>query len=279
MAKQEGLTLRFLYNTVVGRGVLKIFISPFVSKMGGFILSTRLSKLAVKNFAKKNNINVDEYYVDDIKSFNDFFARRVKEDKRPIDMVKNDFISPADGHLSFYKIKDDLVIPVKQSMFSISSLLQNEEIAKKYDDGICIVIRLCVDNYHRYCYLDDGSKGENIFIPGKLHTVRPIALANIPVFTENAREYTILNTKNFGDVIQVEVGALMVGKIKNNHEEHEFKRGEEKGMFLFGGSTIMLLVEKNKINIPDEYFDLTSNEQELDIKMGEKIALKYTKKN
>ena len=129
MAKQEGLTLRFLYNTVVGRGVLKIFISPFVSKMGGFILSTRLSKLAVKNFAKKNNINVDEYYVDDIKSFNDFFARRVKEDKRPIDMVKNDFISPADGHLSFYKIKDDLVIPVKQSMFSISSLLQNEEIA------------------------------------------------------------------------------------------------------------------------------------------------------
>ena len=279
MAKQEGLTLRFLYNTVVGRGVLKIFISPFVSKMGGFILSTRLSKLAVKNFAKKNNINVDEYYVDDIKSFNDFFARRVKEDKRPIDMVKNDFISPADGHLSFYKIKDDLVIPVKQSMFSISSLLQNEELAKKYDDGICIVIRLCVDNYHRYCYLDDGSKGENIFILGKLHTVRPIALANIPVFTENAREYTILNTKNFGDVIQVEVGALMVGKIKNNHEEYEFKRGEEKGMFLFGGSTIMLLVEKNKINIPDEYFDLTSNEQELDIKMGEKIALKYTKKN
>ncbi|MDE6292695.1 MAG: phosphatidylserine decarboxylase [Bacilli bacterium] len=279
MKKQEGLVLRFLYNTVIGRGVLKIFVSPFVSKMGGFVLSTRFSKIFVDRFARKNNIDVSDYYVDDIKSFNDFFARKVKEDKRPIDMVKKDFISPADGHLSFYRIDDDLVIPVKQSMFRISTLLESEELAKKYEDGICIVIRLCVDNYHRYCYLDDGSKTNNVYIPGKLHTVRPIALANIPVFTENAREYTILSTDNFGDVAQIEVGALMVGKIKNNHQEHDFKRGEEKGMFLFGGSTIILLVEKNKIKIPDEYFEMTKNEQELDIKMGEKIALKYTKKN
>ncbi|MDE6142204.1 MAG: phosphatidylserine decarboxylase, partial [Bacilli bacterium] len=129
MNKQEGITLRFLYNTFIGRGFLKIFISPFVSKMGGFILSTRLSKLFVKNFARKNKINMDDYYVDDIKSFNDFFARRVKEEKRPIDMAKKNFISPADGHLSFYKIKDDLVLPVKQSMFSISSLLQDDSLA------------------------------------------------------------------------------------------------------------------------------------------------------
>lgn len=279
MKKQEGLVLRFLYNTVIGRGVLKIFVSPFVSKMGGFVLSTRFSKIFVDRFARKNNIDVSDYYVDDIKSFNDFFARKVKEDRRPIDMVKKDFISPADGHLSFYRIDDDLVLPVKQSMFRISTLLENEELAKKYEDGICIVIRLCVDNYHRYCYLDDGSKTNNVYIPGKLHTVRPIALEKMPVFTENAREYTILSTDNFGDVAQIEVGALMVGRIKNNHQECKFKRGEEKGMFLFGGSTIILLVEKNKIKVPDEYFEMTNNEQELDIKMGEKIALKYTKKN
>lgn len=277
MDKQEGLVLRFLYKTVLGRCFLRILVSPFISKMSGFILSTRLSKLVVKNFIRKNNINVSDYYVDDIKSFNDFFARKVKEERRPIDMVKKDFISPADGHLSFYKIEDDLVLPVKQSMFSISSLLQNEKLAKKYKGGICIVIRLCVDNYHRYCYLDDGSKADNVYIPGKLHTVRPIALESIPVFTENAREYTILNTENFGDVAQIEVGALMVGKIKNNHQEYEFKRGEEKGMFLFGGSTIILLVEKNKVVIPDECFVMTKVRKEIDIKMGEKIGDKYTK--
>lgn len=278
MEKKESLFLRFLYNTVIGRVFLKVVCSPFVSKICGVILSTRLSKLAVKRFARKNNINVDDYYVDEIKSFNDFFSRKVKEDRRPIDKNKKDFISPADGHVSFYPIKDNLVFPVKQSIFCINFLLKNRRLTEQYKDGICIVIRLCVDNYHRYCYLDDGTKEENRFISGQLHTVRPIALAKKAVFTENAREYTVLHTKNFGDVTQVEVGALCVGKIKNYHEEHTFKRGEEKGMFLFGGSTIILLVEKDKVVIPDEYFEMTKNGKELDIKMGEKLGEKYTKK-
>lgn len=270
--KREGLALRFLYNTVLGRLLLKIIASPFLSCVMGKLMDTRLSKLAVKRFARKNNINMSDYYVDEIRSFNDFFARKVKEDKRPIEMDRNSFISPADGHLSFYPIKDDLVFPVKQSVFSIKSLLKNEKLAKKYEGGVCIVIRLCVDNYHRYCYLDDGSKEKNIFIKGKLHTVRPIALEKYPVFTENAREYTVMHTKNFGDVTEVEVGALCVGKIKNNHEEYTFKRGEEKGMFLFGGSTIILLVEKDKVNIPKKYYKMTEDSQEIDIKMGEVIA-------
>ncbi len=279
MKKDEGIVLRFLYNTILGRALLKVLCSRFISQIGGFVLSTRISKLAVKQFALKNNIDVTEYYVDNIQSFNDFFSRKIKEGKRPIDKKKTVFISPADGHLSFYKIEDDLVLPVKQSLFKISTLLNDEELAKKYKDGICIVIRLCVDNYHRYCYLDDGSQKENIYIPGKLHTVRPIALVKYPVFTENAREYTVLKTKNFGDVVQIEVGALMVGKIKNIHENYDFKRGEEKGMFLFGGSTIILLLEKDKVKIPDEYFKLTAKGKEIDIKMGEKIGEKYTKNN
>lgn len=276
--KKEGLALRFLYNTVLGRLVLKVIASPFLSRIIGSFMNTRLSKLAINNFAHKNNINVDDYYVDDVKSFNEFFARKVKEDRRPIEMDKKSFISPADGHLSFYHIKDDLVFPVKQSVFSIKTLLKDDELAQLYDDGVCIVIRLCVDNYHRYCYLDDGSKDENVFIKGKLHTVRPIALEKYPVFTENSREYTVMHTKNFGDVTQVEVGALCVGKISNNHEEHTFKRGEEKGMFLFGGSTIILLVEKDRVAIPDEYYEMTNKTHELDIKMGEEIAKKYTLK-
>lgn len=276
--KKEGLALRFLYNTVLGRLVLKVIASPFLSSIIGNLMNTRLSKLAINNFARKNNINVDDYYVDDVKSFNEFFARKVKEDKRPIEMDKKSFISPADGHLSFYPIKEDLVFPVKQSVFSIKSLLKDDDLASIYDDGVCIVIRLCVDNYHRYCYLDDGNKEKNVFIKGKLHTVRPIALEKYPVFTENSREYTVMHTDNFGDVTQVEVGALCVGKISNNHEEYTFKRGEEKGMFLFGGSTIILLVQKEKIDIPREYYEMTNRTQELDIKMGEEIAKKYTLK-
>ena len=78
------------------------------------------------------------------------------------------------------------------------------------------MFRLTVEDYHRYFYIDGGSKGENVFIEGRLHTVQPIALEHRRVFTENCREYTVLHTENFGDVTQVEVGAMMVGRIVNN---------------------------------------------------------------
>lgn len=275
--KKENIGLRFLYHTVGGRFLLKILTNRWVSQVGGFLLSTHFSKLFIKRFARKNHIVMDDYYCDNLKSFNDFFSRKVRPTARPISEEQTHFISPSDGFISFYPIKDDLVLPVKQSHYTISSLLKNEKLAKKYQDGICLVIRLCVDHYHRYCYLDDGKKEKNIFIPGRLHTVRPIALASFPVFTENAREYTVMHTVNFGDVVQIEVGALFVGKINNFHEEHSFSKGEEKGTFLFGGSTIILLVEKDRVKFPKEYFMKTEQGEEISIKMGEKIGENFKK--
>ncbi|MBR4439305.1 MAG: phosphatidylserine decarboxylase, partial [Clostridia bacterium] len=159
---------------------------------------------------------------------------------------------------------------VKQSSYTVASLLRNEELAKRYSDGICLVFRLCVDNYHRYCYFDSGSKNKNVFIPGFLHTVRPTALKSIPVFVENCREYTVLHTDNFGDAVQIEVGAMLVGKIDNYHEEHEFKRGEEKGRFLYGGSTVIVLLEKGVADV-DSRFDLGSG-KEFPVVLGERIG-------
>ena len=113
--------------------------------------------------------------------------------------------APCDGLLSAYPITDSLVIPVKGSRYSIRDLVRDEELAKKYEDGTCLVFRLCVHHYHRYAYPDNGRKTKNTFIPGVLHTVRPVALRELPVFTENAREYTVIRSENFGDVLQMEV--------------------------------------------------------------------------
>ncbi len=271
---KESKLVRFLYNTFIGRCLLKVLTMRFVSKSCGFLLDRKISKVLIKNFVKKNSINTSDYYLDNIDSFNDFFTRKIKEDKRPIDKNENAFISPCDGKLSAYCINKGLVLPVKQSEYTVTDLLNDEDLAQKYNDGICLVFRLAVDNYHRYIYLDDGDKKENIHIKGKLHTVRPIALRNHPVFIQNTREYTILNTQNFGEVTQIEVGALLVGKIKNHHEEYHFKRGEEKGLFLYGGSTIILLLEKDKVKIDDIYFENTKNNLETDVLMGQKIGRK-----
>lgn len=268
--KKESFGLHFFYHTFIGRVVLKIVTIPFFSKVIGWFLCTKFSKIFIKRFIVKNEIDLDEYEEVEYKSFNDFFSRQIKKEKRVISKNKKNFIAPCDGLLSVYEIKKGLVIPVKQSEYTISSLLQDEKLAQEFQEGYVLVFRLCVNYYHRYCYLDDGYHSGSTFIKGRLHTVRPIALESRSVFTENSREVTVLETDHFGDVVQIEVGALCVGKIKNYYQEHLFKKGEEKGMFLFGGSTIILLVKDKTINIFDKYL----SEEKVFVKMGQKIGEK-----
>lgn len=265
--------LHFLYNTKVGRFILKMLTARWLSKLCGAFLSSRLSKPLIKGFVKSNGINLNDYKTDNFTCFNDCFCREIKAELRPMDFGKNHFISPCDGLLSAYKITDDTVLPIKQSHYTISELLGGDEVYKKYKDGICLVFRLCVDHYHRYCYVDNLKVVKKRFINGRLHTVRPIALERYPVFVQNCREYTIMETENFGTVTQIEVGAMLVGKIKNHHSEGEFSKGEEKGMFLYGGSTIVLLLENNATVINPEYFLATEKGEETPVKMGENLVL------
>ena len=274
--KKESASLRFLYHTLPGRFVLRLLTCRGISKLCGAYLDSPLSRGMIGRFAKKNSIDLSQYEEIEYRNFNQFFARKIKPGLRELDPDRQAFTSPCDGLLSAYRISNGLVLPIKQSEYSISSLLGGDAIAERYRDGICLVFRLCVDHYHRYGYIDDGVKGENIFIPGRLHTVRPIALEAHPVFVENCREYTVMETEHFGTLTQIEVGALLVGKIKNNHSAGAFARGDEKGCFLYGGSTIVVLAERDAVTLDERFFEETANERETPIKLGERLG--YSKK-
>ena len=267
-------SLKFLYKNSFGRIILKVITLPFVSSLVGAYMNSGLSKGRIDKFIRTNGINMEDYEKAEFKSFNEFFTRKIKAEKRPFPKEKSVLFSPCDGKLSAYKISKDTVLPVKGSSYTISQLLDNPDLAKEYEGGSCLVFRLAVDDYHRYCYIDDGTKTDNVKIKGKLHTVQPIALNMMPVFVQNSREYTVLHTENFGDVVQVEVGALCVGKIKNHHGSGKITAGQEKGMFLFGGSTIILLIHKDKAEIQQEFFKNTENSMETIVKMGEPIGRK-----
>ena len=145
----------------------------------------------------------------------------------------------------------------------------------RYNNGNCEIISLCVDNYHRYCYIDNGVLGKTKFMEGVLHTVNPEALKHYDIYKENSRECSILHTENFGSVMQIEVGALMVGKIKNIHTTgRAFNKGDEKGYFEFGGSTIVLFIEKDKVDIDDDLIQNTLEGYETAVKMGERIGMR-----
>ncbi len=274
MKKESSGILRFLYNTVPGRMVLKIITSPTISKIGGAYMDCRVSKIHIKGFIKNNNIDMTQYEKAKYGCFNDCFTRKIKKEMRPINMEENAFIAPCDGRLSAYHISENSDFYIKKSYYSVSDLIKNSKKAPDFNGGVCLVFRLCVDDYHRYGYVDDGKIVENNYVPGVLHTVRPIALNRYPVFVQNSREYSVIETNNFGTIAQIEVGALMIGKIKNHQKSGLVKKGREKGMFLYGGSTIVVLLEKDKVDIDEKYFRNTANDIETKVKFGSTIGIK-----
>ena len=269
---KESAALVFLYRTVPGRMLLKLLIGRGLSQAAGRVLSSPVSRPLIAPFIRKNGIDLTDYAEEDYSCFNDFFCRRIRPERRPLPADPAELMAPCDGLLSAYRITDGMVLPIKQSRYSVSDLLGMDAAARLFRDGVCLVFRLCVDNYHRYCYVDDGQKGPNVFLPGVLHTVRPIALESVPVFVRNCREYTVMETVRFGTVAQIEVGALLVGRIDNHDGAGPIRRGEEKGRFLYGGSTVILLLEKDRVALDEALFTATANGIETPVVMGQVLG-------
>ena len=266
-------TLDFLYKTKMGRILLRPLISKPISDFSGFLLDSKISKGLIRSFANKNNIKLDDYILDDIGSFNDFFCRRIKPELRPVDMEENDLVTPCDGLLKVIPIKNGEVFPVKQSIFTIKDLLQDDELAESFEGGYCLVYRLCVNHYHRYAYFETGKKGQDVVIPGVYHTVRPIALEAGPVFVQNSRQYTVIDTEKFGRCVQMEVGAMLVGRIVNDEPESaDVVRGAEKGHFEYGGSTIIVLVPPEKATINKDLLEASEAGEETPVVLGQQIG-------
>lgn len=267
---KESNVVRFFYGTIIGRLIVRIFSIPLFSKLMGLFLDSKLSKFKIKSFIKKNNIDMSLYKEKDYKSFNDFFTREIKNIDYSKD--KDDFISPCSSKLSVYDINEDGLYRIKNSYYRIKDLVNNSPIYKEFIGGKLLIFRLEATDYHRYIYIDNGSKEKNVFVPGILNTVRPIVLKHFNIYKQNSREYTIMHTDNFDDVIQIEVGAIMVGKINNKHEEYTFKKGEEKGMFEFGGSTIALMIKKDIVDLDSDIIKNSSDGFETKVSVGESIG-------
>lgn len=268
--------LEVIYGHALTRMLLRPFLSPAVSDICGKFLSTRLSRRIIPSFVKKNHIDLGIYEKQEFDSYNAFFTRKIKAEQRPINEQKNILISPSDGKVTAYPITQKGRFWIKHTQYSAAQLLKDERLAERYMGGWIYVIRLTVDDYHRYCYVADGRKSRQRKIRGVLHTVNPVANDYYPIYKMNSREYCLLKTKELGTILLMEVGALMVGKI-NNHEEDsaQVKRGDEKGMFEFGGSTIVVMTEPGMAEPDMDIIHNTKAQTETLVKMGEPIGCKY----
>ena len=268
--------LEVIYGHALTRMLLRPFLSPAVSDICGKFLSTRLSRRIVPSFVKKNHIDLGIYERQEFDSYNAFFTRKIKAEQRPINDQKNILISPSDGKVTAYPITQKGRFWIKHTQYTAAQLLKDERLAERYMGGWIYVIRLTVDDYHRYCYVADGRKSRQRKIRGVLHTVNPVANDYYPIYKMNSREYCLLKTKELGTILLMEVGALMVGKISNHEEDSaQVKRGDEKGMFEFGGSTIVVMTEPGMAEPDKDIIQNTKAQAETLVKMGEPIGCKY----
>lgn len=270
--ENENKSLTFLYKTVIGRFFLKILNRPFISKVCSIYMNSKISKKMIKPFIKKNRMveeNISDQDIDNYSCFNDFFSR--KKENIKFSTNDKDLISIAQSRLIIHEIDENLKVSVKDTIYSLKELLKNEELAAQYKNGLCLIFRLIPSDYHRYIYADEGIKNKHERIAGVLHTVKPISASKYKVYKENSREYSVLSTKNLGEIIQMEVGALLVGKIVN-HQKEKFKKGEEKGYFKFGGSTVILIIKKNVVEIDNDIKEMSKKGTETFVDIGETIG-------
>ena len=261
----------FLYKNLFGRIILKLANKRFISSIGGWYMNRKISARHINNLIIDNKIDMSDYPAEKYKSFNSFFSRKIKQGKRPFSKNESIFCSPSDSKVTVYKIDKDSKFEIKNKVYTLDSILRDSDLAREYENGYFMVFRLSVDDYHRYSYIDDGKVISSKKIKGVYNTVGPVAFDHFKVYEENHREYQVLETKNFGKIVQMEIGALMVGRIVN-HNLKTFKRGEEKGYFLFGGSTIVIIVKEDILSIDEDIMKNSFEKIETKVKQGNRIA-------
>jgi phosphatidylserine decarboxylase len=270
--------LKWIYETKTGQELAEQVLSRgFLSKLYGAYQSSGLSKSKVAPFIRQFQIPMDEYEDVPYKTFNDFFIRKFKSGMRPFAQSPRELAAFAEArYLAYEKISVDQTFPVKGSQLSAPVLLGSAEHAKPFVGGPLLLARLCPTDYHRFHFPDAGEVLDSYTIAGKLHSVNPIALQHKgEIFGTNERQISILQTQNFGKLAYIEVGAMMVGKIVQTHlnaRGAKFERGEEKGYFLFGGSTVIVLGEPGLWKPDADLLEQTSQQRETLVRLGERVA-------
>lgn len=275
-----------MYGTPVGRVFSHLFATSPLSILYGKWQDTKMSSRSIPAFVNNYNINLNDYLPengrsenDPYSSFNNFFVRRFKPGKRTFETENS--ILPAFcegryfGHTSQNK---ELKLPVKGKFLNSKELLESATWNKGFSGGPVLIARLCPVDYHRFHFPDDGKILDQYHIQGEYHSVNPEALKVKPdIFITNERTVTILETKNFGKLAYIEVGAMCVGKIVQTYTSLDFKRGDEKGYFLFGGSTVIVLGEPGLWAPSQDIVENTKNGTEVLIKLGQPVAFLFEK--
>lgn len=267
--------VRWCYEKPIGRFFTEFLLSrrPF-NRFYGHFQSSRFSRYEIERDIAFFAIPMDEYEDKNYRSYTDFFLRRFRPGARPF-VEGNAMPAPAEGkYLAFERITPEIEFPVKGRYLNHEQLLQDADLAREFEGGPMLICRLCPIDYHYFHFPDEGEKLRSYRVGGRYHSVNILALQSKPdIFLENEREVTLLETKHFGPLVFIEVGAFTVGKIIQTHSASTFQRGEQKGHFEFGASTVIILGKPGFWSPSLDLLEQTRAGRETHVKLGTEVAL------
>lgn len=248
---------------------------PLFSRFYGFLQKRVSSAKKIAPFVSSYGVDTSEFELNQFKSFNDFFIRKLKKEARPIIQDPRRAAMPADGrYLAFPDLSRVERFFIKGQEFDLASFLQNSAYAHRYADGSMLIARLCPTDYHRFHFIAGGVPSQAKAIEGNFQSVNPIALRkNLSILWTNKRMLTDFNTDSFGKILYVEIGAICVGTIHQTYEADKMvNKGDEKGYFSFGGSCLVILFEKGRIAFDEDLIRNTKNGFETKGNFGESLG-------
>lgn len=268
------------YGTLPGRWLaVLLFSRRWFSRLYGRLQRRPASRRKILPFVERHGIDPTESErpPQEYPDFAAFFARRLKPARRPIEFDPDVLIAPADGRLLAFSVQHGQVYPVKGAYFDLEELAPGALPADRYANGLCLILRLAPGDPHRFCQVDDGMQSAVRGFPGRLHSVSPLALRHgLNVFPSNYRHCCTVESRSFGSIFVMEVGALTVGSIHQCIPDGgAVRRGEEKGWFEVGGSTVILLLEAGRARVDDDITQQSLAGVESLVRLGERIGTRF----
>ena len=276
--KAPGLgALRWLYTKRSGQWCLRLVARHrLFSDLYGWWQQRAFTRRDIRPFVERYGVDASEveYPLDHYVNFNEFFIRRLKTGMRPFADQAETLCSPADGKALVYPdLTPKTQLPIKGCHIEIEALLADAADPHYYAGGAALVVRLAPYDYHRFHFCDGGTAGTTQLLSGRYHSVNPIALGRIPdIFCLNKRAISEIETQSFGRIAYIEIGALNVASIVQTYLPGPVKRGDEKGYFQFGGSTVVLLFAAGRVLFASDLLEDSRAGLEVHVRTGETIG-------
>lgn len=265
--------MRLIYENPVGSASLLWLVKrKAISRVYGLYCRTRHSAKMIPKFIEQYDIDMTgssgRY-----KNFAQFFAR--ERDGISFPESAQTLGSPCEGLVSVFEgLHPDQIVAAKGAAFSLTDLFRDANLAKGYEGGTMVSIRLTPANYHRMHFFDNGTVTASRIIKGDLYSVSPLALNKvIRLYCRNKRAIIEFETENFGNVVLVEVGATFVGSIVHCFEaDQKVERSQMASYFKPGGSLVLMFLKKGAFTPRTELVERTAQGYETKVSIGEALS-------